>query len=158
MSLLSRLFGKSAPSKNQPGVFLENSIVALLVVVGSPSHMIDESDAIGMYASKNPSWSRSQPVRLLRTAQAVPPTTDGLQECIRLMANSDLAKSVGPCMVVAQPSGMEVLNETTGKRSGQAALCLFTFFSSRSGKMELIFFPNDDAIQFQPEEGRIRRL
>jgi hypothetical protein len=154
MGIFSKLFGRTSSSPKDSGIH-ESNIIAIIVVVGSPDSGVSKSDAIAIYAHKNPSWSRSHPIDLLHTSKLVPPTFgEGLPECTRVMVESETIKSAAPCTVISQTTVVEILNKKTGERSIKAPVGIFTVLPSQDGKNTIALV--DGSLDFSPEQSRIR--
>lgn len=147
---------KSSQSSNDTRIS-ESIISAIFVVVGDPNNNIAESDAIVFYANKNPSWSRKQPVNLLRIAKFLPVSNKGLTECASLVLKSDILKSIGPCNIIVQTATVDIVNKNNIEEYDKTLIGIFTCFQSSNIKNTLVM-SDDSAIEFKPDEDRYRFL
>lgn len=152
MGLLSRLLGHRQEDKT---AIPERSILGIGVAMTSRDLAFSEADATGVYAQRNPSWSRRQPIRFFVEHCIEPTTPAAMTAALGRIVKSPFAQEFGACTAIVQECELTV-PAGHGRAAVRGACVLVTFCESADGKKHMVML-HGTPIVFKNDLSEIRQ-
>jgi len=153
MGLLSRLLGSR---QKDTATIPESSILGIAVAVTSRELGFSEADATGVYAQKNSSWSRRQPIRFFEKHSKQPTTPEAITAAIGRIVQSAFAREFGVSTAFVQECEVTV-PASRGRAAMRGACVLVTFCRSGDGKKNMVML-HGTPIVFKNDLSEIRQM